>query len=621
MRPLAAPFAFLLLASYLAWVFRLTDPSFWHMGLGDWMDPYFTNALMEHWYQSLVRLTDPVSPPMYYPVRGTLGYSHGLVLYVPFYAIVRPFLHPFPAQSLMLLLVIAVGAMSLFVVLRKHQRLSLIEAGLLAAFFVTSGNVTNGQTGVWLQRASVFLIPMVLLVLLEVLRMPDGRWKLALAWVAGLLATLLFSQDFQTAVFSVLLVFLAFAALLLIKRSPTHAVRRLWRGNRSWGARAALMIAFVAVIWTMLVVSTGGMTLRIGDVNVRSHDAWRPAVIGMMAIAALFWFHRQRSAKLLAVELGRWQIAFGLGALAGAAIFLWIYLPAFREHRAFPEQDLLNQLTNRDPASWRGPQDVLSAIAVYSSMRPFALVFVIAALVWFPPLRFDRETKRAAAAVILISVVVMLLPLRLNEFSIWRSFFWPIPGLAAIRDPSRVITEYELGLVLVTGVFLMRHRTRVHLRGLVAVMLASLMIVNWNRERLDYLRTTAEFDRWVAWPIDIDATCTSFVAMRGPEDYVTRPGDSRAFYGIESLFVALEHSIPTLNGYSAWYPAGWRLQFPEDADYLDSARKWVERHQLTGVCAFDVSSRTMRPFETRSIQSSIDNRGHNRHSASTFAND
>lgn len=120
---------------YFAYVFRLPELVPLHLGLGDWVDPYFINFLLEHWYHSLLSLSGPISPPMYFPVRGTLGYSHGLILFAPFYIAVRPFLNPFQAYTLSLFLVLEAGAVCLYVVLRKFARLGFAEALLLSVFF------------------------------------------------------------------------------------------------------------------------------------------------------------------------------------------------------------------------------------------------------------------------------------------------------------------------------------------------------------------------------------------------------------------------------------------------------------------------------------------------------
>jgi hypothetical protein len=61
------------------------------------------------------------------------------------------------------------------------------------------------------------------------------------------------------------------------------------------------------------------------------------------------------------------------------------------------------------------------------------------------------------------------------------------------------------------------------------------------------------------------------------------------------MFIALKHSIPTLNGYSAWTPAGWHLINPSDADYTESLGRWISRYGLEGVCALDIERRIMKP--------------------------
>jgi hypothetical protein len=111
-----------------------------------------------------ITLADPSSPPMFFPATRTLGYSHGLVLYAPFYIIARPFLDPLQAYTVALFLVYLSGSFCLFLLFDRAARLDYPESLLLTAFFVTSENVINGGAGVWSQWASVFLIPPILLL-------------------------------------------------------------------------------------------------------------------------------------------------------------------------------------------------------------------------------------------------------------------------------------------------------------------------------------------------------------------------------------------------------------------------------------------------------------------------
>jgi len=149
---------------YLSYVFDIYHEAFWTAGLGDWIDPYFINYLLEHWYHALSTFGDPFSPPMFYPAQKTLGYSHSLILYAPFYVPVRLFFHPFQAYSLALFIVIETGIVCLYVIFRRFLQLSFLESLLLTAFVFSSPNVINGTIGVWSQRASVYLVPPIVLI-------------------------------------------------------------------------------------------------------------------------------------------------------------------------------------------------------------------------------------------------------------------------------------------------------------------------------------------------------------------------------------------------------------------------------------------------------------------------
>ena len=116
-------------------------------GMADWVDPNFINFLLEHWYHSLLTLTNPTSPPMYFPARGTLGYSHGLVLFAPFYLAVRPWLHPFQAYNATIFLVLTTGTICFYAIARNFLKLGFVESLLMTAFFDSSPNLINEPAG------------------------------------------------------------------------------------------------------------------------------------------------------------------------------------------------------------------------------------------------------------------------------------------------------------------------------------------------------------------------------------------------------------------------------------------------------------------------------------------
>jgi hypothetical protein len=511
---------------YFAFVFRVSEGTFLNTGLGDWVDPYFINYLLEHWVTSVPRLADPSSPPMYFPAAGTLGYSHSLVLFVPFYAVPRLFLHPFIAYNLCIFLVLLAGTWSLYAILRRYAGLDFFTSLLLTAFFATSENIINGLTSIWTQRASVFLIPPILLVGLTAARLADGWWRTALAALTGLSTILLFTHDFYTGMLAFLVAALCGAGTLV-----THGAQ---------GREAAVE----------------------------------------------FWRTNQR-----------YVLALAAGLVVGVFIFLFIHFDAYKAHPRFPEDQLLNQLVLVDSSKWRSTAEVVSNLLHYASVRTFAFALLVAALAWVPWFGVRHEDRKYGLWFLVVSVLVLVMPLRWHNFSIWHAFFEPLPGFGAIRDPKRIAYFYELGAVFVAALFVMRLPRASALRVIVPLLALLFLAGDWNRERFDFSRPREPFQRWVAAPIAVDPSCRSFFIKGASTIYMTRSFHMWALYNIDAAFIALDLRIPTLNGYSAWWPEGWGLANPqEEADYMKRVDEWIAGRQLRGVCALDIDVRTMRPY-------------------------
>jgi hypothetical protein len=620
---------------YLSFVFHVLDGRLWNAGIGEWLDPYFINFLLEHWHVSVSGLTDPASPPMYFPVPGTLGYSHGLILYAPFYMAARKFLHPFQAYNVMLFLVLETGIMCLYFVFRTFLRLRVIESLLLTTFFFTSQNVINGGTATWSQRASVFLIPPMLLILLASRRMTvrvEGsggsgqqsgprdlgsgvsswglglgvEWvvPLALAALSGLLFSLLLTQEFYTGLFTAMFASIALVAYLGIGRWSwlgTH-VGSFWTGDRRIFARGALVLALVSGMWTFYVWMFHGASLEVLNVRISSHNWRRPAILALASLATYTQLRGgfRRGGRFL---LGRpWLLSVSLGACAGCLVFLWIYLDPYSDHPAFPRDQLMNSFIPRDLAHWRGPLNFLRELGAYDTLRPFAFAAIVGFLTWVPWLNIDRHSRVSWLWLIAISVFVLTISASFDGFTLWTFLLLDrLPGFSAIRDPKRIVYVYELMLVLATGVFLTRLPTTSVFRIGVSALLVYLLVASQNRETFEPLRSNDMYDRWVAAPIAIDPSCRSFFIKGASGEYMSRSRHMWSLYNVDAMFVALNHALPTLNGYSAWAPEGWFLANPQESGYAEAVDSWIARHHLQAVCEFDIDRRTMTPYTNRRL--------------------
>lgn len=539
---------------YLIYLFRPFHSAFWDTGMGDWMDPYFINYLLEHWYQSLASFNDPASPPMYFPVGHTLGYSHALILYVPFYVAMRLFVHPFPAYSLALAAVMETGIVCLYLLLRRRFQLPFLESLLLTVFFFTSPNVVNGGVSVWSQRASVFLIPPILYLGAISYGTADRYSRIGGAALTGFLATSLFTHDFYTALFAAF--FAALAIPAFARTSLFTTLVAFWRSLRG-PERTALAVAVAASAWIGFVVLTGGLELRFAGVRIASHNWRRPAWLAGLSLLVFLTLNRDQWLRAIPGWFDRWLRALSAGAAIGAMVFLWIYLPTIRQNRSFPDADLLNVLTARDP--WHA----------YSSLGSFGLVSALGIAAILPWSRATGRTRRAAAWSIAISLVVLLIPIRNGSLSLWMMVFRWLPGFSVIRDPTRIIYVYELAAVMAVAWLLTRLPRAAALRAGVVIALATLIATGHNRDTFDGYRPRADFHRWVEAPIAVDPACRSFFIKGASSEYMSRSSHMWTLYGIDAMFVSLRVSLPTLNGYSAWTPVDWNLLYPHEAEYPD----------------------------------------------------
>ncbi len=317
-----------------------------------------------------------------------------------------------------------------------------------------------------------------------------------------------------------------------------------------------------------------------------------------MAAAGLLVFAWLRgSFRAVPRPTGRhpWPLSFAAGACVGGVVFLWCYLGAYQTLGAFPSQEVSEFVAARDPSRWGSPLDFVRDLGAYESVRSFQLVFLLGVLAWVPWFGVDRKTRLYSAWFLLVSVVVLLVPIRFNGFSLWNVAFRSLPGFSVIRDPKRIIYHYELAAVFAIALFLARLGRRSVLR-LSSALLLLLLAVEPNWPAFDFLRANGDYDRWVAAPVGVEASCRSFFVKAASPAYTARSPDLRTLYAIDSMFVALNESIPTLNGYSGRTPRGWDLTDPHHPDYSRVVSSWIERHRLTGVCELDLERRTMRPY-------------------------
>src|SRR5205085_9468798 len=115
--------------------------------------------------------------------------------------------------------------------------------------------------------------------------------------------------------------------------------------------------------------------------------------------------------------------AFTAGALTGALVFVWLYWRAYREHPAFPEEQLLAALIPQNSSEWSGPIDAIRHLVVYTGVRCFKFVFLIGALMWVPWFRVPVRIRLFALWFLIVTTVIGILgAVKLDDYLGWLNY-------------------------------------------------------------------------------------------------------------------------------------------------------------------------------------------------------
>src|SRR2546426_1479090 len=196
-------------------------------------DTRLTAYLVEHWYQVLSGHAALFSPAMFYPVKGTLGYSDLYLAYVPIYPLLRLWGYDiFLALGLTVIVLNYFNFISCFILLNRVLRFNAI-ASCTGAMFFAFNNPKLAQTD-HLQLQPVFLLPiivgLVLVFFLEARSLTEKK-AFGLLALAALCLNLQLFTSFYIGWFFVLWCFLMLVVSFAFRRTRfliLGAIRGLW---------------------------------------------------------------------------------------------------------------------------------------------------------------------------------------------------------------------------------------------------------------------------------------------------------------------------------------------------------------------------------------------------------
>jgi hypothetical protein len=514
-----------LFATGFALVFRGWLFSAFDGAFGDEEDGYLALALIEHWRHVFSGEAHWTDPIFFFPQRGVLGYTDALFLFGVAAAPLRFVgIDAFTAYMLVMAAVAAIGFFGFRRLAVRHFGIPPAHAAI-GAFLFAFGNLDAVKL-IHVQAYGAMLLPSLCDLVLSGWK--SKRYGRVLGAIAGLLYAALFLTGFQTAWF-----FGCFILLLL----PLH-----------------------------------------------------PAICGFGATRSLVLeMTTSRRSMVLASAF-----AFSVGIVP----FLALYFPVFL---AGHSRDFAEVVSNMP--DWRDLANVTPENAVWGSVlrwlgvvgrpdRPVwevELAFTPMVLALFVPgvailaKRMRQPGRGADCVLVMVGVVVIIFwLLQMDYFGVrpWRAVWAAVPGAKAIRYTFRSQLVANLFVALVVARLLAGIAGARFWTGLLsAFLIAEQVNLAWPSVMS---RRAA-----LAW---IDAVppppggCRVFYVMprAGP------PGRTGSQHQDDAMLFAEIRGIPTVNGYSSWFPNGWALDEPANAGYADAIRTWAAHNGINqGLCGLE----------------------------------
>ena len=510
---------------FRGWLFTGFDGIF-----GDDSDGEIALALIDHWHHVFAGETRWSDPTFFFPERGTLGYTDAFFLVGAAYAaLLRLGFDPFAAFMLVMTGLAAIGFFGFARLATRHFGLPLRVAAV-GAFLFAFANVDAVKI-IHAQSYCAMLLPALCDLALTAWSSERRTRGVALAGAGGLLHAALFLTAYQNAWF----------------------------------------FTFYVLLFALL----------------------HPLVFGPAA-----------SRALIGEMLGPKRhvvLAYGAAFAVGIIPFLALYLPVLLSgrSRAFAEvaghapewRDFLNVTPGN--AVWG---ELLRALAITGrpnrpayevelAFTPAVLVVFFATLVMlFSGWRGAQDKRDRVVLLIGLAVVVFWL-LQFEYFGVrpWQAVWALVPGAGGIRYVFRSQMVANLFVCLVVARGLAGLASASLPRGAVAACAGLLMVEQIN---LDWPLMLSRREP-LAWLDAVPAPppgCRLFYLVPNPY-----PGYKPSWvHQADAMLFSQLRGIPTVNGYSSWFPDGWDMEDPASPGYAAGVRDWAQRRSVgEGLCGLE----------------------------------
>jgi hypothetical protein len=553
-------------------------------------------SILEHWSKVLRGVDYWESPPWFFPLGGTLGYSDVLFGMAIPYLLFRAFgAGTFVALNLTVVLLSYLSYLACLWLLRGVLAFHWWASLAGAAFFTF--NYPKAAQLAHMQLRFDVLQPIVLGLLLSLVvsrEMPSRLRTFVTCLGAALAFAVLASTTFLNAWFVMLLVFVSLTIALVVRELR---LQLFWLLRHRWlAACSGLFLGSLALLPLMrlylpAMAETGGWPWSevLGNIP-------RPAQLIWMGTDSFIW--GRLAALWPGLDGANWpEMRLGYGAVATLA---WAALVAFSAVR----------LTRRMPLT--------------ADHEP-------------PP----RCVARLVAVLLVASLAIVLLGIQINGRSLWYLPYRLLPGGVAVRGVSRYVLTLSLPLAIGFAYALDRFLARPRSKVASAAVAATALVVGVEQLALiKYMYSANAVEQFEASIADmVDRRCAAFYLKPTRNHALARPQidinsvteqtfDAKAYlaanpdvaqnwkgsalehfikhgknenrnlnpaeaplnghYQLTASLAALAAGVPTVNGISGKAPPGWDLMGVFGRDIGERMDNWMLRNRRSDkVCLIE----------------------------------
>jgi hypothetical protein len=531
------------------WQFHIVQfASHFDLFPGDRGDARLVTFLLEHWYQVCRGTEGWLSPPMFYPVKGVIGYADLLIGYAVPFSILRMFgMGMFEAAEAVIILFNFLNYLVCYVLLKKILHFNTFAAVAGAAFFAFN-NPKLMQLG-HLQLQPLWFMPLAIIFIVLLVQRADSltqKKAFALLSLAALSLDLQLLTGFYEGWFFTFWCFLFLVVILLFNRTRSFLLSLL---RRFWPAFTASLPVFVFGLVPFLVAYLPVTQSTRG----RLYEDAKPLIPVLWSFLGMndhnyVWGHLAAAVKRSHPLHPELQIGIGLAPTLG-----WLGLTI-----------LAVWLIKRNRKLNGAAEDQSERFAVPENLQQMfvALLILATTLFYIIGMRYG------------------------HDHSPWALVYFGIPGAQAIRAVARYAIMLCLPMAIAFAYVIHHGMKKISVqknRRLRNAMSAALFITVGfglfeqcaSKKTANGFSIKAENEYLKAQAANLPDNCSSFYVAVGP--YAAH---TQFEYQIDAALIAVMRGVPTFNGYSGQSPPNWGLWEVKAPEYEDNVKRWIEANQL-----------------------------------------